>query len=210
MLRAVRPNATRLGLRVGVATACLAVVSLGSVGVSASVPGPPTNVAGAAGNAQVVVSWSAPVSDGGSAILSYTATASPGGQSCSWSSGPLSCTVTGLTNGTAYTFMVTATNTVGPAASSASASVTLCDDPNPAGLVPSQVGDRYDLGPLWDADHTGQGVRVALIEVGTSVDASVLAQYQQCIHTGPVRSSPTRWSRARSHRPATSRCPTRR
>jgi len=135
----------------------------------------------------VVVSWSAPVSDGGSAIISYTATASPGGQSCSWSSGPSSCTVTGLTNGTAYTFMVTATNTVGPGpASSASASVTLCDDPNPAGLIPSQVGDRYDLGPLWDADHTGQGVRVALIEVGTSVDASVLAQYQQCIHTGPV------------------------
>jgi len=95
--------------------------------------------------------------------------------------------VTGLSDGTAHTFVVTATNAVGPgAASSASASVTLCDDPNPAGLVPSQVGDRYDLRPLWDAHHTGQGVRVALIEVGTSVDASVLAQYQQCMHTGPV------------------------
>src|SRR5262245_58526447 len=45
-----------------------------------------------------------------------------------------------------------------------------CDGANPAGLVPSQVGERYDLDALWEAGHTGQGVRVALIEVGTSID----------------------------------------
>ena len=61
-----------------------------------------------------------------------------------------------------------------------------CDGPNPAGLVRSQVGDRYDLRSLWDAGHTGQGVRVALIEVGTSVDTSVLTRFQECTHTGPV------------------------
>lgn len=178
----------------------------GSVGVSISVPGAPTSVSWVGRNAEVVVSWSAPVSDGGSAVSSYTVTASPGGQSCSWSSGPSSCTVTGLTNGTAYTFAVTATNTQGtgpPSSPSApvtpraqdaaltptapvSAASIPCDGPNPAGLVPSQVGDRYDLSPLWEAQHTGQGVRVALIEVGTSIDASVLTRYQECVHTGPV------------------------
>ncbi len=206
MLLAMTLNARPLGLRAGVATACLAAVSLGSVGVSTSAPGAPTNALGVAGNAEVVVSWSAPLSNGGSAISSYTVMASPGEQSCSWSSGPLSCTVTGLTNGTAYTFAVTAANDqrTGPP-SSPSAPVTPraqgaaltptapvsaasipCDGPNPAGLVPSQVGDRYDLRPLWDANHTGQGVRVALIEVGTSIDATVLTRYQECIHTGPV------------------------
>ena len=61
-----------------------------------------------------------------------------------------------------------------------------CDGPNPAGLVPSQVGERYDLDALWEERHTGQGVRVALIEVGTSVDTAVLDRYQECIGTAPV------------------------
>ncbi len=84
----------------------------------ATVPGAPTSVVGSSGNGQVVVLWLAPVSSGGSAITAYTVTASPGGQTCSWSSGALSCTVTGLTNGTSYTFTVTATNAIGTSSSS--------------------------------------------------------------------------------------------
>jgi hypothetical protein len=45
-------------------------------------------------------------------ITGYTVTAS-GGQTCTWTSGPLTCTVTGLANDTAQTFTVTATNGVG-------------------------------------------------------------------------------------------------
>jgi cellulose 1,4-beta-cellobiosidase len=89
---------------------------------TATVPGAPTGVTATAGNAQATVTWVAPASNGGSAITSYRVTALPGGNTCV--SGTLSCTVN-LTNGTAYTFTVTATNAIGTGpASAASASVT--------------------------------------------------------------------------------------
>ena len=93
-----------------------------SFAISAAVPGAPTNVSSTAyENAQSVVSWTAP-SANGSAITSYTVTSSPGNKTCTTST--TSCTVTGLTNGTAYTFTVTATNGAGTgSASSASSAI---------------------------------------------------------------------------------------
>ena len=90
-----------------------------SFAVAATVPGKPTGVIGTAGKGKVTVSWTAPAINGGAAIDGYTVTSSTGGRTCSPTlPGPLTCTVTGLTPGTSYTFTVTAHNSKGSGASS--------------------------------------------------------------------------------------------
>jgi hypothetical protein len=98
------------------------------VTAAAGVPGAPTAVtASAAVNGQVSVSFSTPAASGGSAITGYTVTASPGNISASGSGSPI--IVTGLSNGTAYTFTVTARNAGGVGTPSvASAAVTPLPD----------------------------------------------------------------------------------
>ncbi|MBU6143886.1 MAG: fibronectin type III domain-containing protein [Acidobacteria bacterium] len=74
------------------------------------------------GDKAVTVNWSAPSSAGSSAITSYVVTLLPGGATCTWTSGPLSCTVSGLTNGIAYRASVRAFSNVGPGIPSLSSS----------------------------------------------------------------------------------------
>lgn len=89
----------------------------------ALVPDAPTIGTATGGNAQAVVTFTAPSSDGGSPITGYRVTSSPGGITATGSSSPI--TITGLTNGTSYTFTVAAQNAVGYSAeSAASNSVT--------------------------------------------------------------------------------------
>jgi hypothetical protein len=62
-------------------------------------------------NMGVTVSWSMPVSDGGSPITSFTATAGNKGPSCSTTA--TSCTIAGLTEGHRYAIHVAASNAIG-------------------------------------------------------------------------------------------------
>ncbi len=102
-----------------------AYVTYGSVGggvtvlQAASAPGAPTGVTATAGLTSARVTWVAPTDDGGSTVTRYTATASPGGRTCSWTTGELACTITDLPNTTAYTITVAAENLAGAGAASA-------------------------------------------------------------------------------------------
>jgi hypothetical protein len=106
--------------------------------VPVTVPGAPTNVSATAGNAQVQLSWTAPSSDGGSAITGYDVyqgTTSGGEGATPINSVPITGTTymaTGLSNGTTYYFTVKAINVIGhsPASNETSATpVTVPDAP---------------------------------------------------------------------------------
>jgi len=85
-----------------------------------SVPGAPQGVSATAGDGAATVAFSPPALTGGSPITGYTITPSPACSACTGTTPTgTSSTVRGLTNGTAYTFTVTATNAVGSSAASA-------------------------------------------------------------------------------------------
>lgn len=83
----------------------------------------PTIGTASGGDTQASVAFTAPSNVGGSAITAYYAVSNPGQFTATAASSPI--TVTGLSNGTAYTFSVWALNSYGPSPfSSASNSVT--------------------------------------------------------------------------------------
>lgn len=79
--------------------------------IPGAVPSMPLNFTAVGGNNQVVLSWQAPDSNGGLAITGYEIQTDGG----SWTpvGNVLTYTVTGLTNGTSYTFRVRAVNAMG-------------------------------------------------------------------------------------------------
>ena len=80
-------------------------------------PGSPTIGAATPGNTQAFIAFTAPASNGGSPITSYTATCNPGALAGSAAFSPV--TVGNLVNGTAYTCSVVANNAVGASLPSA-------------------------------------------------------------------------------------------
>ncbi len=142
----------------------------------ASAPGTPTGVTATPGNASASVSWAAPP-DGGSAITSYTVTPYIGTtaqtpKTVTGTPPATTTTITGLTNGTAYTFKVTATNAVGTGPASAESNAVIpaavsCTACTlwPASAVPSNPdqGDSssYEAGVKFRADLNGEirGIR---------------------------------------------------
>src|SRR5581483_2771611 len=77
------------------------------------VPGLSSAPKALAGNGWATVVWTAPRYDGGVPVSTYRVTASPGGATVTVPGSQTSATVAGLTNSTAYTFTVEATNSVG-------------------------------------------------------------------------------------------------
>ena len=130
-----------------------------------AVPSSPTSVVAVGGNAELAVTWVAPASTGGSPVTNYLVKySSNGGVSCTRffpSSGlpitALSCTVTGLANGTPYLIKVNAQNAVGispPSANSAPAT------PAAVPSIPTSViavGGNAQLAVTWAAPASNGG-----------------------------------------------------
>lgn len=122
---------------------------------AATVPGAPTIGTATAGDASVSVTFTAPASDGGSAITSYTVTMSTG-QTATGASSPI--TVTGMTNGTPATATVHATNAIGNSAESAASN----------SVTPASAGATYTT---FNPADTASGITLSngnLTAAGTS------------------------------------------
>jgi hypothetical protein len=83
-------------------------------------PDAPRGISAIAGNANATVTFTSPTFDGGSSIIGYSVTSIPAdGTDANAGSTVLTHTITGLNNGTSYTFIVYATNTIGNSIESA-------------------------------------------------------------------------------------------
>lgn len=83
---------------------------------------PPSSVSAVPGDLSAVVAWIAPTSSGSYPVTHYLASSSPRGRTCLVVAPTLSCEISGLSNGTAYTFTVKALTGAGWSASSAPSS----------------------------------------------------------------------------------------
>ncbi|MBF0102483.1 MAG: fibronectin type III domain-containing protein [Desulfobacterales bacterium] len=130
-----------------------------------SVPGAPTLVEATAGDTQATVTFTSPSSNGGSEITGYTVTSNPGGKTATGTYSPI--TVTGLTNGTAYTFTVTASNAFGtgtPSAASDSVTPENTETPVDENIV------QFPEKPVGTYPTTLTEISSAPVNVGTMIN----------------------------------------
>ena len=151
-----------------------------------AVPGASTRVIAAAGEGSATVSWAAAVANG-EAITAYTVTASDGTHTCGWTTGPLTCTVAGLTNNQPYTFTVTATNNegTGPASGQSNAVTPVAPGPalntyhtvDPVRLLDTRIGNglsgKLTAGVPATFQITGRGGASNVPTGATAVTANV-------------------------------------
>jgi len=164
-------------------------------------PAPPTGLTATPGHGRVILSWTAPGSDGGAGISGYLIYQgiSPGGEAGTPVNGaPVSATsytVTGLTNGTTYYFKVAAVNdakrqgndsgeaSATPVSAAASASATASASHGSGTGAPAAPGGPTGL------TATAGNARVSLSWTAPAFDGgSPLARYQVYLATNPSTS----------------------
>ncbi len=127
-------------------------------------PGAPSSVVATAGDGIANVTFSAPASTGGTAITGYTVTCAAGANAKIATGAASPIVVTGLTNGTAYSCSVTATNAKGTGAASSAATVTPVGATGSNGsfvLTSSTVVNNGALPATYTCDGAGSTLALA-------------------------------------------------
>ena len=177
-----------------------AVSARSAVVTPATVPTAPAIGVPTRGNASATVRWTAPTNTGGSAITGYTVRVYTGTgatvlKTVTAAGSATSLVVTGLTNGTGYTFTVAATNAVGTGAFSArSAVVTPATVPTAPAIrtaIAGATGGAITATATWAAPtSTGgapiTGYRVTALRM--SAAGAVLAQTTSAVQPATSRS----------------------
>jgi K+-transporting ATPase c subunit len=96
------------------------------INTNANCPAAPRQATAVAISRGAIVTVSAPLSGG--TPTSYLVTASPGGETCTVTGASGSCTVSNLTNGTAYTFTTQSINALGTSSASVASTAVTPDD----------------------------------------------------------------------------------
>jgi uncharacterized repeat protein (TIGR02543 family) len=151
--------------------------------VAATKPAAPTSLTVTAGIRQAVLSWSAPTSNGGSAITGYTVNGT-NGATCTTTN--TSCTITGLTNATAHTFSVSATNAIGVSVLSDTATATTFALPGaPTSVTASDDGEKESV-VSWTAPAFTDGFDILSYTVTANGVAVCTVDIAICAVTGLV------------------------
>ena len=154
----------------------------GTAGSYAATPPPaPAAPVAVGGEASANVYWTAPAAG----ITGYTVTASPGGANAAVGGGTLSATVSGLTDGTAYTFTVTATNSIGTGPASPASNAVVPGRGAYVPLVPARILDTRSSSPLGPA----QTLNVAITGHGGVPASGVIAVVLNTTATGTTAAS---------------------
>lgn len=155
--------------------------SLWAKGLAA--PLAPTIGTAAFGNTNASVAFTPPSDTGGTSILDYTVTSTPGNFTTTGVSSPL--TVTGLTNGTNYTFTVRARNSQGDSPESAASNPTGITVPSAPTIGTAVFGDSSATvnftapastggSPILDYTVTSTPGNITAVGTGTSIVISGL------------------------------------
>jgi hypothetical protein len=176
---------------------------------STGAPDPPTAVSAVGGNGSAAVDWTAPASPGAGPITGYTVTSSPGGKTTTVDGSTTHATVTGLADGTNYTFTVHATNEFGDSVESAPSNVATPAAPPPplphsrggfilddwGGIHPFSTGSLAPPaitapGPYWPGQDVVRGI--ASMPVGGYVvdDWGGIHPYATGGSVGPIHGGP--------------------
>ena len=134
-------------------------------------PGEPSGLTATAGNTQVSLSWQAPGSDGGAPVTGYRVYQGTSRTPVASVTGT-SATVPGLSNGTTYSYTVTAVNQAGEGPASGAASAT-------------------PTAPSTSATPTAGSTSATPTAGSTSASASAASASASASATGPASGSPS-------------------